>query len=40
MVYVVQFAPIVRGETADLSSLQSESAAVYELVPSVPGVGK
>jgi len=39
-VYVVQFAPIVRGDAAGLSSLQSESAAVYELVPSVPGVGK
>jgi hypothetical protein len=39
-VYVVQFAPVNRADVPGLLALSVESEAVYELLPSVPGVGK
>lgn len=38
--YVVQFEPVDRRFADETTSLAPESEAVYELVPSVPGVGK
>lgn len=39
-VYVVQFAPVNRANVPSLLSLSVESEAIYELLPTVPGVGK
>lgn len=39
-IHIVQFVPISRANASSLSSLQIESEAIYDLLPSVPGVGK
>ena len=39
-IHITQFEPVNRVSAEEISSLKVESEAIYELVPSVPGVGK
>ncbi len=39
-IFVVQFLPVDRSSAFDLSSVVVGSQAIYELVPTVPGIGK